>query len=270
MTGTWLTNYEVTVPITAHAGDLGGMFSAGVLIGWQGHAGTSQPRTTKPYQAAARIYDFPANPTLVLRDNAQVRAQKPVTVSAGVRYLLKMSSQSIGIGLSRVNVKFWQDGSPEPAAWDLTYDFTARSGSVVLIADHAEVTFGDVSVAPLPPLGIRSDDFSGTELDTDIWRFIDPLGDATLAMSGTNLQVYIPGGIEHTFKSTGNYAPRILQDAPNADFEVAARFGSTGQHTYQAQGIYVGEDADTYLRFEVIYTSGISSGRSPVIRTRAC
>jgi uncharacterized repeat protein (TIGR02543 family) len=252
----WPTNYEVTVPITVHAGNLGGTFGAGMLIGWQGHTGSDQPRTAKPYQALARISDFPANPTLVLKDNTLVRAQKAVTVLAGVRYLMKMSSQSVGIGLARVNVKFWQDGSPEPPAWDLTYDFAARSGSVVLVADHAEVTFGDVAVAPLQPLGVRSDDFSSTELDTDLWRVVDPLGDATLAMSGTNLQVYIPGGSKHTFSSTGVTAPRLLQDAPNADFEVAAGFGSTGHYTYQGQGIYIGEDADTYLRFEVIYTSG--------------
>ena len=253
---TWLTNYEVTVPLTMHAGNLGGTFGAGMLIGWQGHTGAGQPRATKPYQALARIVDFPANPTLVLKDNLQVRAQKPVSVAAGVRYMMKMSSQSIGIGIARVNVKFWQDGAPEPAGWDLTYDFSARPGSVVLVADHAEVTFGDVTVAPLLPLGIQSDDFSSTELDTDVWRFVDPLGDATLMMSGTNALVYIPGGSKHTFSSTGITAPRLLQDAPNADFEIATRFGSTGSYTFQGQGIFVGEDDDTYLRFEVIYTAG--------------
>jgi hypothetical protein len=253
---TWLTNYEVTLPITVHAGDLGGAFGAGMLIGWQGHTGSTQPRTSKPYQALARISDFPANPTLVLKDNVQVRAQKPVTVLAGVRYILKMSSQSIGIGLARVNVKFWQDGTLEPPAWDLTFDFAAGAGSIGLVADHAEVTFGDVSIAPLLPLGIQSDDFSSTELDTDLWTFVDPLGDATLALSGTNLQVYVPGGSKHTFASAGITAPRLLQDAPDTDFEIAVGFGSVGQYTFQGQGIFIGQDADTYLRFELVYTSG--------------
>ncbi len=254
---TWTTNYEVTTPIIVHAGDLGGSFRVATAIGWQGHTGAEQPRLSNPYQALAGIRDFPANPTLILKDNDQIRAQKSVSIQTGVRYLLKMSSQFVGIGLARVNVKFWQDGTPEPQAWDLSYDFIARSGSIVLVADYSEVTFGDVSVVPLEPLAIQSDDFSSMDLDTDLWRFVDPLGDATLMLSGTNAVVYVPGGSKHTFSSDGNFAPRLLQDAPNTNFEMQAGFGSKGSSTFQQQGLFVGEDDDTYLRFDVIYTSGL-------------
>lgn len=253
---TWSPNYEVTLPLTIHTGDLGGSFGVGMAIGWQSHTGSGQPRTTKPYQAAAKIVGFPANPTLILKDNDQIRAQKAVSIQAGVTYIMKMRSQAIGVGLARVAVKLWQNGTPEPALWDLTYDFLARYGSTILTADYAEATFGDVAVAPLPPLGIRSDDFSSDELDGTIWRFVNPLGDAILTLSGTNAIVYVPGGIKHTFTPTGNFAPRLMQNAPDTDFEAEIKLGSTGSYTYQDQGLLVQEDDDTYLRFEVIYTSG--------------
>jgi uncharacterized repeat protein (TIGR02543 family) len=253
---TWSPNYEVTLPLTLHTGNLGGSFGAGMAIGWQGHTGSGQPRITKPYQVSAKIVGFPSNPTLILKDNDQIRAQKAVSIQAGVKYIMKMRSQAIGAGLARVAVKLWQDGTPEPEPWDLTYDFAARYGAVVLTADYAEATFGDVSVAPLPPLGMRSDDFSSDELDETLWRFVNPLGDATLTLSGTNVIVYVPGGIKHTFTPTGNFAPRLMQDAPNTDFETEVKLGSIGSYTYQDQGLFVQQDDDTYLRFEVIYTSG--------------
>jgi uncharacterized repeat protein (TIGR02543 family) len=253
----WSPNYEVTAPITVHEGDLGGSFRAGIAIGWQGHTGSQQPRLSNPYLALAAIRDFPANPTLILKDNDQIRAEKTVTVQPDIRYILKMSCQYFGIGQVRVDVKLWEDGTPEPSEWDLTYNFAARNGSTLLIADYAEVTFGDVSVVPLEALAIESDDFSSTELNTDLWEFVDALGDATLMLSGTNVVVYVPGGIKHTFTSAGNYAPRLLQEAPNSDFEMQAGFGSKGSRTYQQQGLFVGDDDDTYLRFDVIYTSGL-------------
>ncbi|MEJ2720899.1 MAG: T9SS type A sorting domain-containing protein [bacterium] len=103
--------------------------------------------------------------------------------------------------------------------------------------------------------GTQSDDFYASALNTSLWRFIDPLGDATLTMTGTNLTVYIPGGMDHSLTTTGNNAPRIMQDAPDGNFEVEAKFDSRGSYTYQGQGILVQEDDDTYLRFDLVYTS---------------
>ncbi len=253
---TWTPNYEVTLPLTIHRGNVGGSFGVGMLVGWQGHTGSEQPRVTKPYQASAKIVDFPANPTLVLKDNSQIRGQKAVSVQAGTTYIMKMRSQAVGIGLARVSVKLWENGTTEPIDWDLSYDFAARAGSIILTADYAEATFGDVTVTKLPPLGMQSDDFSADELDTSIWSFVNPLGDATLTMSGTNVIVYVPGGIKHGFSAAGITAPRLMQDAPDTDFEVELKLGSAGSFTYQDQGFLVQEDDDTYIRFEALYTAG--------------
>ncbi len=107
---------------------------------------------------------------------------------------------------------------------------------------------------------IQSDDFYSTEFDTDLWRFVDPVGDGTLLASGTNVVVSVPGGTKHNLSSTtGIGAPHILQKAANTDFEIEAKFDSRGSRTYSGQGIMVKQDADTYLRFELIFTSsGVS------------
>ncbi len=323
---TWTPDYEVTVPMTIHEGDLGGVLGVGVIVGWQGHEGPTSPALQKPYQMLARIENFPTSPTLIMKDNDDTRAQMPVTVLPNVPYNLKVRSQSIGGGLAKVDVKFWEDGTLEPGTWDLTYDFDRHDGSIVLVADYANVTFGDVSVVQVPTVvheistsvvgngsitldpdftlhadstyvvltadpdpghaflgwsdgltgrmnpdtimmladtsvtatfvpGIASDDFYGPTLDTSIWEFVDPLGDATLTMSGTNATVNIPGGIKHNLSAAGNLAPRLMQVAPDTDFEVEVKFDSRGIATYQGQGIIVEEDLDTYIRFEIIYTS---------------
>lgn len=50
-------------------------------------------------------------------------------------------------------MKIWEDDAPEPAEWDLTtrgLDDELRSGSVLLLAHHVDVTFGNVEIVPLP------------------------------------------------------------------------------------------------------------------------
>ena len=47
------------------------------------------------------------------------------------------------------------------------------------------------------PSGIVSDDFSAAALDTGLWTFIDPVGDSSLAMTGAQLALSVPGGLSH-------------------------------------------------------------------------
>lgn len=253
---TWIPNYEVTVPFKIHKHGLGGTSQISAALGWQGHTGAEQPRLSKPYGAMAMVTNFPSDPKLVLRDNTQIKGEKSVLIETGKRYVLKVRSQTFAIGLARVSVKLWEDGVPEPAGWDISSPVTARDGSIALFAGYTEATFGDVSVEPLEPLGVRSDDFSSAELDTSIWDFIDPRGDATLTLTGTNAIVYVPGGRRHTYEGAENFAPRLMQAAEDTDFEVQAGFGSSGSYWYQVQGLLVEEDADSYIRFDAIYGAG--------------
>ncbi|UCH83326.1 MAG: DUF1349 domain-containing protein, partial [Candidatus Latescibacterota bacterium] len=323
---TWSPDYEITVPLTVNQVNLGGSTSVGLAIGWQGHDGPDRPRLFKRYQALTRLTDLSTNPTLILKDTNVTRAQKSITFQSGTQYRLKVRSLSLGAGLAQVDVKFWEDGMPEPTEYDLTYDFPRHEGSIILMAKYGDITFGDAEVVPLFPIvhsvtattvgngsinlnpdyelypdsavvelnavpdpgyaflgwsggltgqvnpdtitlindttvtatfveGIQSDDFYGPTLDTSLWRVIDPLGDATMTMTGTNLTVYIPGGTKHSLSSSGITAPRIMQDSPDTDFEVEVAFGGKGRHGYQGQGIIIQEDEDTYLRFDFVYTN---------------
>jgi uncharacterized repeat protein (TIGR02543 family) len=108
-----------------------------------------------------------------------------------------------------------------------------------------------------------SDDFNTCSLDTGLWTFIDPLADATQAMTGTYtedawLSISVPAGTSHDIWTSGNLAPRIIQPADNTDFEVEVKFESGVRWPYQMQGVLVEQDSDDFLRFE-FYGDGVNT-----------
>ena len=61
-----------------------------------------------------------------------------------------------------------------------------------------------------------SDDFNDCTLDTGLWTFLNPAGDGSLAMNGTQLILSVPTGTVHTVWGTGpgdfvNSVARIRQ-----------------------------------------------------------
>jgi len=103
--------------------------------------------------------------------------------------------------------------------------------------------------------GPVSDDFSAANLNTDLWSLVDPLSDSGLAISGGELFISVAGGTSHDVWKSGNDAPRVMQPAPNSDFEVEAKFSSVPAERYQLQGIIVEQDNGNFLRFDV-YSDG--------------
>ena len=65
--------------------------------------------------------------------------------------------ETVGDGRSRYRVKLWPVGEAEPEPWDLErYESgDLESGSALLLAHHADVTFGNVTVRPLRERGSR-------------------------------------------------------------------------------------------------------------------
>ncbi|PKN97256.1 MAG: hypothetical protein CVU43_17555 [Chloroflexi bacterium HGW-Chloroflexi-5] len=89
------------------------------------------------------------------------------------------------------------------------------------------------------------------------WTFYDPVGDATLTWTGTNAEISVPSGTGHDlWTGTSNRAPRMLQSAPNTDFQIEIKFESVPSSTYQLQGIIVQEDNDTFIRLGTYYGNG--------------
>ncbi len=94
-----------------------------------------------------------------------------------------------------------------------------------------------------------SDDFFNDSSPKSFWRYLDPVGDVTLDMTGTNAEFNIPAGTEHDLYTNEHDAPRLLQTVADADFEIEVKFESTPGIQYQLQGIIVQETDSKYLRF---------------------
>jgi len=101
-------------------------------------------------------------------------------------------------------------------------------------------------------LAIKSDDFNSSTLNQSIWTFTDPLGNATLIMTGTQASITVPAGTSHDVWASGNYAPRIMQSVSDMDFEIAVKFESQLTSKHQMQGVIVQQDDSNYLRFDFL------------------
>lgn len=96
-----------------------------------------------------------------------------------------------------------------------------------------------------------SDEFDGSALDTETWSFVDPIGDATLELDGATAAISLPEGSSHDLWDGREHAPRLVQPAPDVDFEVEAGFASAVSAAYQLQGIVVEQDAGDHVRVEI-------------------
>ena len=109
---------------------------------------------------------------------------------------------------------------------------------------------------------IISDDFNSETLNTDIWTFIDPVGDGLYIMEGfdtdnATISLGVPAGTSHNIWDNGNEAVRIMQPASNSNFEVEIKFETAVEEQFQAQGFVVEQDSENLLRFD-FYSDGSS------------
>ncbi|MFN0158705.1 MAG: immunoglobulin domain-containing protein [Bacteroidota bacterium] len=116
-----------------------------------------------------------------------------------------------------------------------------------------------LTVNPAPGVPV-SDDFNTLSLNTNLWTFVNPLGDAGLVLTGagtTNarLQISVPAGTVHDLWSTNKNAPRLMQTVANGDFEVEVKFEAQMNAQYQAQGILIQQDVNNFIRFDFVRNS---------------
>jgi hypothetical protein len=158
--------YEVTVPITIYGFDPGGFNppsnrpAVGLLLRWLGHtdAGNHQPERGIDPLGAAGLYriseDGPPYGLSMWTNESPTTPSVIRTLDFGVRYIWKMRVEDIaGLG-PLYSLKVWEDGEPEPPAWDLQeqQELTDLAvGSLVLLAHHVDAWFGTVSITPLGP-----------------------------------------------------------------------------------------------------------------------
>jgi regulation of enolase protein 1 (concanavalin A-like superfamily) len=134
-------------------------------------------------------------------------------------------------------------------------NLAVASGSADLADAQGEGTILDDDTAPPPGPAIVSDDFSTGVLNTSLWTFVDPRGDSTLELNGTQAIVSVPAGVSHDLWTNALYAPRLLQDVPDEDFEIEVKYESAVTSKFQIQGIVVQQDLENLIRFD-LYNAG--------------
>lgn len=159
-------DYEITVPVTVHDIDPAGYSpisyvpAVGVVLRWEGHTDTpvvcSQPKCGYLPIGIAAWYHWEVDDEgfLLWVDNPWPTQDSSVKMIFDKTYLWKVRAETPenpdqkGI----YKLKVWEEGQPEPVEWLLTQNTGAkglRNGSLLLLAHHVDVTFGDASVRPL-------------------------------------------------------------------------------------------------------------------------
>ena len=105
---------------------------------------------------------------------------------------------------------------------------------------------------PPPPAGIVSDDFNSGTLNGALWTTVNPLNDAAVSMTGTQLRLSVPAGVSHDVWTGINNAPRVVQPIPNSDFSSEVKFDATMTAEYQFQGIIALQDGGTFVRMDFV------------------
>ena len=133
-----------------------------------------------------------------------------------------------------------------PAASDVRLGLRATAAPSAIVAQ----------VSASAETGIRSDEFNSAALDSSVWTFVDPIGNSSLTMTGSQARIAVPAGSRHDLWANANEVPRLRQSAPNANFEVEVKFDSAVSVGYQLQGVVVEQDAQNLLRLEVFHDGG--------------
>jgi hypothetical protein len=132
------------------------------------------------------------------------------------------------------------------AGWSGGYT-GADNPATIVMDDTKAITASFIQANPASPV---SDDFNACALNTGVWTFVNPVGDGTYEMTGTQLRLNVPEGISHNIWLGGNRSVRVMQPTQNIDFEIVTKFESTVNERYQMQGMLVEQDSSNFLRFE--------------------
>ncbi len=156
---TW-TDYEVTVPVTVHSRGSSGSPGVGILMRWKGHtddpvAGWQPKSGWYPLGALGWYRWFDSGAKNLRIDGNKKRlidSTNSQKLKLNVPYVLKMRVETKPGKGGFYRLKMWRANEPEPSGWDLKGQEALndpQTGSFLLLAHQADVTFGDVQVRPV-------------------------------------------------------------------------------------------------------------------------
>jgi regulation of enolase protein 1 (concanavalin A-like superfamily) len=156
---TW-EQFVASVEVTINSMD-GFGFAVGLVAGWQGHLAVpfgeiplEHPNPYPAFSGYSRAYPYP--PSLRIHGNTSAAPEYMIAqdisgrrLQIGVKYIFKLQAQDNGLGGSHYRFKVWPSASVEPSEWDLEGDADLSRGSIGLIANRANVSFGAVMIKSL-------------------------------------------------------------------------------------------------------------------------
>lgn len=134
------------------------------------------------------------------------------------------------------------------------YHFRVQSSD----ASNNTATSSDQTFTTSAAANLVTDHFNSQSLNTSTWTFINPLGDASYSMTGTQLEFSVPGGVDHDVWNNGNRAPRAMQSINNTDFDVHLKFDTPVSEVYQLQGLIVDGGGGNFMRFDFVSELGVT------------
>jgi lysophospholipase L1-like esterase len=242
------------------------------------------PATASPAFTALVDYVFNTGSPITPEDGPAVQViatvltdPAGVTVNAGQPATFTITAS----GSTPLTYAWQRNGVTIPSASAASYTLSATTSadSGALFRCIARNAVGaDTSASALlrvttPPSGVTSDNFNAAALNSSLWSFVDPLGDASVSLTGSQVRIAIPAGAGHDLWTGANHAPRLLQTVPDADLSVEAKFDAVMTSEYQTAGIIAVQDASTFIRFDFVrdaantrFFSASFSGGTPTVR----
>ncbi|MGB6121723.1 MAG: hypothetical protein WBG80_07445, partial [Bacteroidota bacterium] len=169
-------DYEITVEVTVQSIDstaeafdpISAGPGVGIIMRWEGHTDTPsftppivQPRSGYLPLGALGWYHWrtgfgSADPNRweLLGDGLALRNESSAPqLQYGIPYIFKMQVKTVTGTGGLYKFKVWEASGSEPAGWLMTDQESLSSpqrGSFLLVAHHANVTFGSLTVTPVP------------------------------------------------------------------------------------------------------------------------
>ncbi|MEM9011053.1 MAG: cadherin-like domain-containing protein, partial [Pseudomonadota bacterium] len=141
------------------------------------------------------------------------------------------------------------------------------------VTDGDQTDTATVNLTVAVTANLVSDDFSAGTLDP-AWTFSGIDGDAALGTSQTDAFVTLTSPQGVPVSASGPLStPRLMQSTNDGNFQIEAGFLTEPSQLFQEHGLLVYQDASTWIRFDLAYTSlglsiivGVISGGSPDYR----
>jgi hypothetical protein len=190
----------------------------------------------------------------------------PASTISGMTQLTATASADV------TTVKFFLDGGQTmlgqdtASPWTISVNTTGITNGDHVLTAVAGNQFGTETTSSAIPVVIQN---SGPppppppagSLNTNLWRFLNPVGNGTYATNGSALFLTAPAGSNHDPAFGGaNNSVRVVQTVGNNDFLLELKFDSIPTLQYQFEGLIVEQDPTNYLRFQFA-----SAGNSLVV-----